>query len=239
MNKTLFALVTATGLAGCALLDLATQKRPNTAQSNAIGDLFDQTATIATTFDDPAAANAGDLVAMVSFDHFVFLIEPSFAPGGAAAARMLPASALECLVDDGEGTLTATACAVVLEDGRACVVDGSIAREADGDGNRYHGSASLSGEGCPASTVAVDVTLVGPSDSPTQLTGSLAVSTDDGDTSFTGTADFDVAGTGSCEVPSTGTIDVSVTGTYRGDAIDGGLTLVFHDSPDCGYISIE
>ena len=76
------------------------------------------------------------------------------------AARLTGASALECLVEDGD-TLTATGCAIVLPDGRNCVVDGAITREAAGDGNRYHGSASLSGAGCPASTVAVDVTLVG------------------------------------------------------------------------------
>jgi hypothetical protein len=83
------------------------------------------------------------------------------------------------------------------------------------------------------------VTLVGPSDSPTQLVGTLAITTQDGDTSFSGTADLDIGLEGDCTVPSRGTIIVSVDGTYGGEPVDADITLAFHDSPECGYISIE
>jgi hypothetical protein len=231
-------LLAASGLGGCALFELATDERPSGAQRDAIGDLFDQTATIATTLDDPSDATEGDLEAMLSFDHLVFLVAPDL-DASRSAARVAPPAALDCITDDGAGTMTATACPVTLGDGRTCIVDGELTRTAAGAGNRYAGSAAMSGEGCPVSSLEVDVVLEGPSDDPTSLTGTLDVSTADGTTSFTGTAELDLALSGDCAVPSTGTIVVTASGTYAGSPFDGSVTLAFHEEPECGYVTIE
>jgi hypothetical protein len=228
-------------LAGCDLIKAATAEKPNGIQQNAIGDIFGQVGTVAGVIDDPTTASNGDVASAFEFDHFALLVAPgSTKPTFARAGRPAPLS--ECVTISGDSR-TFTSCDVVLADGRACEVNGSVARVAGSGGSSYQGTLTLGGPTtCPTASLGIDVFLEGPNDSPTLASGTVSFAIDDpsGDR-FSGNATIDdIAVTGSCDVPSSGELRVTVNGTRNGNSIaNQQITLSFHEEPGCGIVYIE
>lgn len=236
ITSLLFLLV----LPACDLLEAATAEKPNTVQQTAIGDIFGQVGTVAGVIDDPATTSNNDLNTAMDFTAYARLVEPmSGKPTGLRRAKPAPLS--ECLTVSGN-MRTFTNCDITLDDGRQCLVNGTLTRVPGTSGNSYQGSIGMGGPtNCPIGEFDLDVYLEGPTDSPTLASGSVSFAYDDpsGD-NFSGTAVVDsIAITGNCQVPSSGELQVSVTGTHNGTAINDSITLSFHEEPGCGLIYIE
>jgi hypothetical protein len=235
----LLALVIPAG--GCSLLEAAQAKKPNPEQQQAIGDVFDQLVTIASVADDPASTGNHDLVEMVSFRQYARLVAPApTKPRAAARARPVP---LPSCISTAGNVHTFASCDIALDDGRQCVFDGAITRAPEGGGNRYTGAFTMSGaSSCPTAHLGVDVFLEGPTDNPTLARGNLQFDMQDpAGESFTGSAVIDdIAITSRCTVPSAGEMTVSFDGVANGTSIDNQvLTVAFHDSPGCGFVTLE
>jgi hypothetical protein len=228
-------------LAGCGPLGVLFDDRPNDTQQDAIGDSIDQAVTIATTLDDPASATDADLLQIMTFDHWVFLVEPDLASGG-SARRAAPIQLDEtCFTDDGVGRVDIDGCQVALGDGGAvCVVVGGFNYQIGDSASTFDGGASIEGEGCPVRDLSFAIDLEGPLDDPSAVTGSIQMTdVSGGDTDVTIDATISLSRADGCDVPSEGTIEAHVSGDYNGTPVDGDVTVAFHSSPECGYLSLE
>ncbi|MCI0637018.1 MAG: hypothetical protein L0206_24345 [Actinobacteria bacterium] len=239
MTRTSLLLVL---LSGCSLLEAATADKPNSDQQNAIGDAFVQIGTLASIAADPAQTTNDDLVTAMTFDHFARLINPSSASAPAPIALKPATPPPGCVVVNGDNrTLD---CAVTLDDGRNCVVAGSLRREPRGEAFAYIGRVTLGGEGCPTGTADVDVTVEGMPEDPNLVNGSLTFSYDDrGMDIYTGSCVLQQLGiTEKCpNVPSQGRLIVDMDeGSFKnGKPVNGRIELSFNESPGCGVILIE
>jgi hypothetical protein len=220
-------------LGGCDLLEAATAEKPNGTQQQAIGDFFGQVGTVAAVLDDPGSTSNSDLATAMSFEHFGRMVTGTTTKPALPLRLAKPGPLPGCVVSSGNNR-NFNACDVILDDGRACSVSGTLTRTPGETGNSYAGTLNLGGGGsCPVASVTIDMYLEGPTDSPTRASGNLhfAWSDPSGD-SFDGTAVVDeIAVTGKCSVPSSGELRVNVGGKS--------VTFSFHDSPGCGIIYVE
>lgn len=220
-------------LTGCDLIEAATAEKPNNTQQQAIGDFFGQVGTVAAVLDDPASTSNSDLVTAMSFDHFGRMVTGTANKPALPLRLAKPGPLPGCVLSSGNDR-TFSACDVVLDDGRACAVNGTLTRTPGETGNRYAGTLTLGGaSNCPTASVGIDMFLAGPTDSPTRASGNVTFAwMDPAGESFSGTAVVDeIAVTGSCTVPSSGELRVVVG--------DDAVTFSFHDSPGCGIIYVE
>ena len=230
-------------LGACSLIDAATSDRPNSDQQNALGDTFVQLGTIAAIAAEPTSTSNDDLVTAMTFDHFARLIDPEAAAAVPGPVAFKPATLPpNCVKVDGD--MRMLDCAVMLRDGRNCLITGDLRREARGPGSDYKGRVVLGGSGCPTGTADVDLYIEGATDDPNVASGSLVFGYDDpGKTSLSGTCVLDqVAITEKCpNVPARGTIRVSLDkgSVLNGGPVDGVIEMSFNESPGCGVILIE
>ncbi|MCE9580516.1 MAG: hypothetical protein K8W52_45775 [Deltaproteobacteria bacterium] len=237
-RRALFAAAAiALALGGCDLLHAATADKLDSAQRDALADLFAQTGAIAGVIADPTTATSDDLADAMVLDQFVRLT----GAGPATTARIAwaaSAPAPACIVAEGNA-ITATDCEVPVA-GQTCLVNGSATSAAEGAGTRYTGSVAMTGTGCPQRTVTFDFALTGPTDDPTALDGGLDFGENTPGNVYSGHLAFDGIGLASgCTVPSKGTLAVTVSGTFAGAPVDDAITISFNASPECGVILVE
>ena len=221
-------------LGGCSLLDKATADRPNSTQAHAVGDVFDNMATVGGVMADPAGSNDTDMGEMFQTQAYYDLLDPA----GTAARRARSGGSFDPTCVDTTGSIAAWDCDVAYAGG-TCNVSGS---GAESPANHYAGTATLdaAGEGSPCIF-------------PITLTGAFDLDVEEG-VGGSGAGTFNIAQTGEqafgfdvtldgihfCAngAPDAGTLTVDGTGAADGLPFDPISILFSSESGECGVMEI-
>lgn len=252
---TLIIAASLSAQAGCGLLDLATSDRPNGAQREAIGDIFNHLADIGAVIDDPEGASDARLQATFTSDAYARLVAPDeFAATAAATAREIEAAALTdagC-VEIGEGSATWD-CDVPVVAAADCAANPAdccnVAGGGSESGGSYAGAATLAGARCGAIDLDARFTLEPPAGT-VEVSGTAA----SGD-AIAGSGDYTVdmelsverlcsdrplPAEGEMTVTAAGTMNALVNGVPRTVSFDGSVTVEFvEEAGECGIALLK